>query len=59
MTDPKSGMMIDEATIKIALMDLAKGVQAGMVDAAYLAEQAARSRGVTGYDILELMRRVA
>ena len=32
MADPKSGEMIDEATIKIALMDLAKGAQAGMVE---------------------------
>jgi hypothetical protein len=40
-------------------MDLAKAVQSGEVDAAYLAEQSAKSRGVTGYDILELMRRTA
>ena len=31
MADPKSGEMIDEATIKMALMDLAKGAQAGIV----------------------------
>jgi citrate lyase subunit beta / citryl-CoA lyase len=59
MADPETGEMIDEATIKIALMDLAKAVQSGEVDAAYLAEQAAKSRSVTGYDILELMRRTA
>ena len=59
MADPETGEMIDEATIKIALMDLAKAVQSGEVDAAYLAEQAGKSRGVTGYDILELMRRTA
>lgn len=58
MADPETGEMIDEATIKIALMDLAKAVQAGMVSAEYLAEQAAKSREVTGYDILELMGRV-
>ncbi len=57
MADPETGEMIDEATIKIALMDLAKGVQSGTVESAYLAEQAAKSRSVTGYDILELMRR--
>jgi len=59
MADPKSGEMIDEATIKIALMDLAKGTQAGMVSDAELREWSAKSRDITGYDILELMRRVA
>ena len=59
MADPETGEMIDEATIKIALMDLAKAVQAGTVSAAYLAEQAAKSKAITGYDILEQMRRVA
>jgi hypothetical protein len=57
MADPETGEMIDEATIKIALMDLAKGLQNGDVEAAYLAEQAAKSRAVTGYDILDLVRR--
>jgi citrate lyase beta subunit len=57
MADPATGEMIDEATIKIALMDLAKGLQNGDVDAEYLAEQAAKSRAVTGYDILDLVRR--
>ena len=59
MADPKSGEMIDEATIKIALMDLAKGAQAGMVSDAELREWSAKSKAITGYDILELMRRVA
>jgi len=59
MADPESGEMIDEATIKIALMDLAKGVQAGLVPSGYLAEQSARSAAVTGYDILQTMRRAA
>src|SRR6266446_8691138 len=59
MADPKSGEMIDEATIKIALMDLAKGVQAELVSSKELAEWAAKSKAITGYDILELMRRVA
>jgi citrate lyase subunit beta/citryl-CoA lyase len=58
MADPKSGEMIDEATIKIALMDLAKGAQAGLVDQAELKEWSAKSKSITGYDILELMRRV-
>jgi citrate lyase subunit beta/citryl-CoA lyase len=58
MPDPETGEMIDEATIKIALMDLAKAVQAGTVSAAYLAEQAAKSKSITGYDILEQMKRV-
>src|SRR5690606_17174494 len=58
MADPETGEMIDEATIKIALVDLAKGVQAGKVDPAYLAEQAAKSKAITGYDILEQMRRI-
>jgi citrate lyase subunit beta/citryl-CoA lyase len=59
MADPKTGEMIDEATIKIALMDLAKGAQAGMVSDAELREWSEKSRAITGYDILELMRRVA
>jgi citrate lyase subunit beta / citryl-CoA lyase len=59
MADPKTGDMIDEATIKIALMDLAKGAQAGAVSDAELREWSAKSRTITGYDILELMRRVA
>jgi citrate lyase subunit beta/citryl-CoA lyase len=59
MADPKSGEMIDEATIKIGLMDLAKGAQAGIVSDAELREWSAKSRDITGYDILELMRRVA
>jgi len=59
MADPKTGEMIDEATIKIALMDMAKGAQAGLVSDAELREWSAKSRDITGYDILELMRRVA
>jgi hypothetical protein len=59
MADPKTGEMIDEATIKIALMDLAKGSQAGMVAPSELQEWAQKSTSITGYDILELMRRVA
>jgi citrate lyase subunit beta/citryl-CoA lyase len=59
MADPKSGEMIDEATIKIALMDLAKGAQAGMVDQVELKDWSEKSKLITGYDILELMRRVA
>jgi citrate lyase subunit beta/citryl-CoA lyase len=58
MADPETGDMIDEATIKIALADLAKAVQAGAVAASYLAEQAARSKAVTGHDFLEQMRRI-
>lgn len=58
MPDPETGEMIDEATIKIALMDLAKAAQAGLVTYEYLAEQAGKSTAVTGYDILEVMRRV-
>ena len=57
MPDPETGEMIDEATIKIALMDLAKAVQAGNGQPAYLAEQAAKSKSITGYDILEQMKR--
>ena len=59
MADPKSGEMIDEATIKIALMDLAKGAQAGMVDQAELKDWSEKSKSITGYDILEFMRRIA
>ncbi len=57
MADPETGEMIDEATIKMALMDLSKGAQAGLVEQKELTEWAAKSREITGYDILELMRR--
>ncbi len=43
MADPKTGEMIDETTIKIALMDLAKGAQAGMVLPSELREWAEKS----------------
>ena len=59
MADPETGEMIDEATIKMALMDLSKGAQAGLVEQKELTEWAAKSRDITGYDILELMRRTA
>ena len=59
MADPKTGEMIDEATIKIALMDLAKGAQAGLVSDAELRDWSEKSKAITGYDILELMRRIA
>ncbi len=59
MADPENGEMIDEATIKIAIMDLAKAVQAGDVPAEYLAEHARKSAEITGYDILEYIGRVA
>jgi citrate lyase beta subunit len=59
MADPNSGSMIDEATVKIALVDLARGAQAGMVTDGELREWSEKSRAITGYDILELMRRVA
>src|SRR5207302_3660508 len=59
MADPKSGEMIDEATIKIGLMDLAKGAQASLVSDAELREWSAKSKAITGHDLLELLRRVA
>jgi len=40
-------------------MDLSKGAQAGLIDQKELAAWAAKSREITGYDILELMRRTA
>ena len=58
IADPETGEFHDEATIKGKLMLLAKAVQAGTVDPEYLAAQAAKSKEVTGYDILEMMRQV-
>lgn len=55
--NPHTGEFEDEATIKGKLMLLAKAAQAGKVDPAYVAEQAAKSKAVTGYDILEKMGR--
>jgi citrate lyase subunit beta/citryl-CoA lyase len=59
IADPDTGEFYDEATTKAMLMDLAKAVQAGRLDAAWLAEQAAKSKAVSGYDILQVMGRVA
>ncbi|OGO49425.1 MAG: hypothetical protein A2148_08055 [Chloroflexi bacterium RBG_16_68_14] len=59
IADPETGEFYDEATTKAMLMDLAKAVQAGKLDSAWLAEQAAKSKEVTGYDILQVMGRVA
>ncbi len=56
--NPNTAEFDDEATIKAKLMDLAKAVQAGKLDSAWLDEQAAKSKAVTGYDILEVMGRV-
>jgi citrate lyase beta subunit len=56
--DPENGEFHDEATIKGKLMMLAKAVQANKLDSKYLDEQAAKSKNVTGYDILETMKRV-
>ena len=54
MADPKSGEMIDEATIKIALMDLAKGAQAGIVSETELqgmvGEEPRRSPATTSWN---------
>ena len=57
--EPEYGKFHDEATIKAMLMDLAKAVQAGKLDQEWLTAQAAKSKEVTGYDILQVMRRVA
>jgi len=57
MVNPETGEMVDEATIKMALIDLAKGAQEGMVAPDELADWAEKSRAITGYDIVELMRR--
>lgn len=57
--DAEYGKFHDEATIKGLLMQLAKGVQAGAVEPAFLEDMARRSAEVSGYDILEMMKRVA
>lgn len=59
IADPETGEFYDEATTKAMLMDLAKAVQAGKLDAGWLAGMAAKSKEVSGYDILEVMGRVA
>jgi len=59
IADPETGEFYDEATTKAMLMDLAKAVQAGKLDAQWLADMAAKSKEVSGYDILEVMGRVA
>ncbi len=56
--DPKYGKFHDEATIKGVLMMLAKGVQAGQISNEFLQEMAKKSEEVSGYNILEMMRRV-
>ncbi len=59
IADPETGEFYDEATTKGMLMDLAKAVQAGKVSPEYLADLSAKSKEVSGYDILEVMGRVA
>ncbi len=59
IADPETGEFYDEATTKAMLMDLAKAVQAGKLEASWLADMAAKSKEVSGYDILEVMGRVA
>ncbi|MDP9235991.1 MAG: aldolase/citrate lyase family protein [Chloroflexota bacterium] len=59
IADPETGEFYDEATTKGMLMDLAKAVQAGKVSPEYLSELSAKSKEVSGYDILEVMGRVA
>lgn len=51
ITDPDTGEMIDEATIKIALKGLLKAWKAGKVEDAVLA-RAQKSLGHTGYNFL-------
>ena len=58
IADPETGEFYDEATTKAMLMDLAKAVQAGKLDSEWLDAQAAKSKEVSGYDILQAMRRV-
>jgi citrate lyase beta subunit len=59
IADPETGEFYDEATTKAMLMDLAKAVQAGKLDESWLRDMAAKSKEVSGYDILEVMGRVA
>ena len=58
IVNPHTGEFEDEATVKAKLMDLAKAAQAGKIDPDWVAEQAAKSKAVTGYDILREMGRV-
>jgi citrate lyase beta subunit len=57
--DPKYGKFHDEATIKGVLMELAKGAQAGKIGNDFLQAMAKKSEEVSGYNILEMMRRIA
>ena len=59
IADPETGEFYDEATTKGMLMQLAKAAQGGKVSYEYLEELAAKSKAVSGYDILEVMGRVA
>ena len=59
IADPETGEFYDEATTKGMLMQLAKAAQGGKVAYEYLQELAAKSKAVSGYDILEVMGRVA
>lgn len=59
IADPETGEFYDEATTKGMLMQLAKAAQAGKVSYDYLADLSAKSKEVSGYDILEVMGRVA
>jgi citrate lyase subunit beta/citryl-CoA lyase len=54
---PETGEFVDEATAKGYLVQLAKAAQGGKVDSAWLKEQAARHKEVTGYDIIQMAGR--
>lgn len=59
IADPETGEFYDEATTKGMLMQLAKAAQGGKVSYDYLSELSAKSKEVSGYDILEVMGQVA
>jgi len=54
MVNPDTNEMVDDATIRIALQGLNRGVQSGQVDEATMARLNQRITQITGYDITGL-----
>ena len=59
IADPETGEFYDEATIKGAADGPREGGAGRQARQAWLTAQAKKSKDVTGYDILEVMGRVA
>ena len=51
LTDPETGRMIDEATIKADIQAVSKGARHGLIGQEQVDDWADKSRDITGYDV--------